>query len=151
MAGWKFSTTPFQRVPDGKTSMNGIARKILLVDDEDAILFAFSIILNDPDIDVHTARTLNEAFALLQKNAYDIVIADLWLNGTARFDGLDVISKVAKIQRECKIIVMTAYGDEIIKNIAISKGADFYLEKPVSPQTLKKLIVSMRVGRSCNI
>jgi DNA-binding NtrC family response regulator len=125
--------------------MSDAIKKILVVDDEESILFAFSKILMRPHIEVHTAQTLNEALALLQKNAYDIVIADLRLSGTANFEGLSVISSAAETQKECKIIVMTAYGDEKTKEKVFSQGADFYLEKPVSPQKIKELIASMGI------
>jgi DNA-binding response OmpR family regulator len=125
--------------------MSDSVKKILVVDDEDSILFAFSKVLVKPRIEVHTAQTLNEALALLQKNSYDIVIADLRLSGTASFEGFNVITSTAETQKECKIIVMTAYGDEKTKEKVFSLGADFYLEKPVSPQKIKELIASMGI------
>jgi DNA-binding NtrC family response regulator len=125
--------------------MSDSVKKILVVDDEESILFAFSKILMRPHIEVHTAQTLNEALALLQKNSYDIVIADLRLSGTANFEGFTVITAVTETQKECKIIVMTAYGDEKIKEKVFSLGADFYLEKPASPQKIKELIASMGI------
>lgn len=125
--------------------MSDSIKKILVVDDEESILFAFSKILVRPHIEVHTAQTLNEALALLQKNSYDIVIADLRLSGTASFEGFNVIATVAETQKECKIIVMTAYGDEKTKEKVFSLGADFYIEKPVSPQKIKELIASMGI------
>jgi DNA-binding response OmpR family regulator len=125
--------------------MSDSVKKILVVDDEDAILFAFSKVLAKPHIEIHTAQTLNDAFVFLQKNPYDVVIADLRLSGTSNFEGFDVISKVAETQKECKIIIMTAYGDEKTKEKVFSLGADFYLEKPVSPQKIKELIASMGI------
>jgi DNA-binding response OmpR family regulator len=120
-------------------------KKILVVDDEDAILFAFSRVLMQPNIEVHTAQTLNEALDLLQKNVYNAVIADLRLSGTTSNDGYTVIQKTAESQKECRIIVMTAYGDEKTKETVFSLGADFYLEKPVSPNKVKELIASMGI------
>jgi DNA-binding response OmpR family regulator len=125
--------------------MNDSIKKILVVDDEDSILFAFSKVLAGPHIEINTAETLNEALALLQKNSYDVVIADLRLSGTSNFEGFDVISKVTENQKECKIIIMTAFGDEKTKEKVFSLGADFYLEKPVSPQKIKELIASMGI------
>jgi DNA-binding NtrC family response regulator len=120
-------------------------KKVLVVDDEDSILFAFSKVLAGPHIEIHTAETLNEALALLQKNSYGVVIADLRLSGSANFEGFAVITAVSETQRECKIIIMTAYGDEKTKEKVFSLGADFYLEKPVSPQKIKELIASMGI------
>jgi DNA-binding response OmpR family regulator len=120
-------------------------KKILIVDDEDAILFAFSRVLMQPNIEIHTAQTLTEAQDFLQKNAYNAVLADLRLSGTTSNDGYAVIQKVTETQKECRIIVMTAYGDEKTKEMVFSLGADFYLEKPVSPHKVKELLVSMGI------
>jgi DNA-binding NtrC family response regulator len=125
--------------------MSDSIKKILVVDDEDSILFAFSKVLARPHIEIHTAQTLNEARALLQKNSYNVVIADLRLSGTANFEGFPVITAATETQKECKIIVMPAYGDEKTKAKVFSLGADFYLEKPVSSQNLKELIASMGI------
>jgi DNA-binding response OmpR family regulator len=120
-------------------------RRILVVDDEDAILFAFSKVLMQSNIVVDTAQTLNNALELLQKNVYSAVIADLRLSGITSNDGFAVIQKTAETQKECKIIVMTAYGDEETKEKVFALGADFYLEKPVSPHKVKELIASMGI------
>jgi DNA-binding NtrC family response regulator len=125
--------------------MSDSVKKILVIDDEDSILFAFSKVLAGPHVEIHTAETLNEALALLQKNTYNVVIADLRLSGTSNFEGFTVISAVSETQKECKIIIMTAYGDEKTKEQVFSLGADFYLEKPVSPQKIKELIASMGI------
>ena len=125
--------------------MNNGRKKILIVDDEDAIIFAFSKVLGKPTIEIHGAQTLNEAVALLQKNAYDAVIADLRLSGTTYNEGFDVIQTARASQKDCKIIVMTAYGDETTKEKIFGLGADFYLEKPVSPQKVKEILASMGI------
>jgi DNA-binding NtrC family response regulator len=126
--------------------MNNAPKRILVVDDEEAILFAFKKVLAAPSLDIHTAATLGQAMDLIERNPYDAVIADLRLSGDTSNDGYAVIQTVAEKQKECRIIVMTAYGDEKTKEKVFSLGAHFYLEKPVSPQKVKQLIASMGIG-----
>ncbi len=126
--------------------MNNTPKKVLVVDDEEAIRFAFTKVLAEPDLDIHTAATLGQALDLIEHNSYDAVIADLRLSGDTSNDGYEVIHAVAEKQKECRIIVMTAYGDEKTKEKVFSLGAHFYLEKPVSPQKVKQLIASMGMG-----
>jgi DNA-binding response OmpR family regulator len=119
--------------------------KILIVDDEEAILFAFSRVLMGPNSEVQTAQTLNGALDLLQKNAYRAVIADLRLSGTSNNEGYQVIQSAKANQKECKIIVMTAYGDDKTKEKVCSFGVDCYLEKPISPHKVKEILTSMGI------
>ena len=115
-------------------------KKILIVDDEEAILFAFSKVLMKHDLQIHTASSLNDAWNLMKKNEYQAVIADLRLSGTGNNEGFDVIRFVKTNQKNCKIVVMTAFGDENTKAKAFSLGIDHYLEKPISPYKLKEFL-----------
>jgi DNA-binding response OmpR family regulator len=105
--------------------------RILLVDDEEAILFAFRQVLKGPKIIVDTASTVDDAKRLLDQRAYGGVIADLRLTGANKMDGFEVVSYARLAQPACKIIVATAYGDEKTKAHILGLGADWYFEKPV--------------------
>jgi DNA-binding NtrC family response regulator len=130
---------------DWENMSTTVVKSVLIVDDEEAILFAFSKVLKRPDLEIHTAQTLNDALILLKKNSYAIVITDLRLSGSANFEGYTVLTNVGETQNNCKVIIMTAFGDEKIKEKVFSLGADFYLEKPVSAQKVKELIASMGI------
>jgi DNA-binding NtrC family response regulator len=120
-------------------------KKILLVDDEDAILFAFSKILQTKDMDVDTAQSTQEAETMLSQSSYEAVIVDLRLNGTDQTDGLTVVSMAKQRGHGCKVVVMTAYGSEKEKAFLEETGVDAYLEKPVSPTNLKQILGSLGV------
>lgn len=119
--------------------------KILIVDDEEAILFAFSKVLMAPNLEIHTAQSLAEALSLLEKNFYRVVIADLRLSGTTDNEGYDVIKSAKSTQKECNIIVMTAFGDDKTKEKVFSLGVDSYLEKPISPYKVKEIFAQMGI------
>jgi DNA-binding response OmpR family regulator len=120
-------------------------KKILLVDDEDAILFAFSKILQTKDMDVDTAQSTQEAETMLSQSSYEAVIVDLRLNGTDQTDGLSVASMAKQRGHGCKVVVMTAYGSENEKAFLEETGVDAYLEKPVSPTNLKQILGSLGI------
>ena len=119
------------------------ARNVLLVEDEEALLFGLKKLLEGTGAAVHGARTLEEARALLSRNAYQAVITDLRLTGTTIVEGLEVISLVKKMQPECKIITMTAYAGSETRSRVQELGADYYLEKPVSLKALKDILSSI--------
>ena len=63
---------------------------ILVVDDEESILFAVEQYIIAQDHTVDCARELEEAQALLDNIRYDLVIADLRLSGIHGAEGLDL-------------------------------------------------------------
>jgi DNA-binding response OmpR family regulator len=119
--------------------------RILMVDDEESILFAFKKVLTTPSVSVDTAATFAEALKLLQLKSYSAVIADLRLTGAALMEGFEVVREAKRMQTDCRVIVLTAYGENDTREKVFKLGADFYLEKPISPQKIKELLQSMGV------
>ena len=125
--------------------MSGEIKKILLIDDEEVILFGFKQVLMEPWLQVDTASTAGEAKALSEKNVYCAAIVDMRLSSSTAMEGLDLIPLLKTMQKNCRIIVLTAYGDEVIRRKAFNFGADLFLEKPVDPETLKKNLAALGI------
>jgi two-component system response regulator (stage 0 sporulation protein F) len=119
--------------------------RILVVDDEDVVLFAFKKVLSGPGITVETALSFKEAWKLIQLKSYKAIITDLRLSGVEIKDGLEVIREARRIQTECKIIVITGYGESDTREKVFKLGAEIFLEKPVAPEKIKELLQSMGV------
>jgi DNA-binding response OmpR family regulator len=120
-------------------------KRILLVDDEEVILFGFKHVLSEPWLQVDTADTREMALSLAETNVYAAAILDLRLSNSTTLEGLELIPVVKNTQKNCRIIVVTAYGDETIKRQALAAGADLFLEKPVSPEVIKKALDNMGI------
>jgi DNA-binding response OmpR family regulator len=114
--------------------------RILIVDDEPTILFAFSQYLKSPTVIIETASTFDEAVDVLKRQIFGAVIADLRLTGTTNIEGYEVIRQARRLQPSSKIMVVTAYGGDDIKKTIHDLGADYYFEKPVSPQKIKEVL-----------
>jgi DNA-binding NtrC family response regulator len=121
-------------------------QRILIVDDEKAILLAFKKLLQSPNIAVDTAATVEEAKDFLKENIYNVVIADLRLTGVDGEEGLEVIKNVKEINYQTSVILVTGYGSPAVMEQARSLGAAFYFEKPVSADVLKKAMKSLNIG-----
>lgn len=120
-------------------------KKILVVDDEEAILLAFKKLLQRPDVDVDGCDCLACAKDNVEKNFYDIVIADLRLSGTLSQEGFELIKYVKDRYYESIIVLITAYGSSGIKEKAYEMGVNFYFEKPVSVENLNDILKSINV------
>ncbi len=117
-----------------------MVRRLLIVDDEPAILFAFSQFLKAPAVLIETAETADEAMSLINRLSFDAAIVDLRLTGATTLEGWDVIRHLKGKQSLCTILVVTAFGGDEIKENVRRLGADYYFEKPVSPEKLKETL-----------
>ncbi len=120
-------------------------KRILVVDDEEAILLAFSKLLKRPDVEVDTCECIEDAKANLDSNYYDAVIADLRLSGTLGQEGFEIISYIRSKSKETRIALITAYGSCGTFEKAMKLGADLYFEKPVSMKNLNEVLNSIGV------
>lgn len=122
-----------------------IKKNVLVVDDEEAILLAFKKLLQRPGVNVDGCDSLLGAKEKVIENFYDVVIADLRLSGTLSQEGFELIQFVKDRSAETKIVLITAYGSNSIKEKARETGADFYYEKPVSVNNLNEILKSIGV------
>jgi len=125
------------------TSINK-KKRILLIDDEEALLFGFSRVLQAPDIEINSTQTCSEALMLIKENTYDVIIVDLWLSSSENIEGFEIINYAKSVQPEVRIIVLTAYGGEETKEKVHELGADYYFEKPISPKNIKEIIDKLK-------
>jgi DNA-binding NtrC family response regulator len=122
-----------------------VNQRILIVDDEKAILLAFKKLLQNPNIEVDTAETMDEAENSLKKNIYNAVIVDLRLTGVDGEEGLKIIKYVKEFHSRTHVILVTGYGSSAVMEKAQSLGAAFYFEKPVSSEILKNALKSLNI------
>ncbi len=121
-------------------------KRVLIVDDEIAILQAFKKLIERPGIEVDTADCLGESMSLLGENSYQVVIADIRLTGVRAEEGLEILHHVKNKSPDTTVIIVTAHGSPDIMKKAYFLGADFYFEKPVSFKVLNDAMKSIGVS-----
>ncbi len=99
--------------------------KVLLVDDEAAIRFALSELLDGTGVDIATAGSTEEA--LPQIEGVDLVVTDYAMPGKT---GLELLDAVRAHDETVPVIVITAQGSERIAVEALKRGAYDYIAKP---------------------
>jgi two-component system KDP operon response regulator KdpE len=100
--------------------------RVLVVDDEPAILKFLKPALEANDYDVASAGTVSEALKGIAKDAPDVVVLDL---GLPDGDGKDVIRQVRQWS-QVPVIVLSAREREAEKIEALDLGADDFVNKP---------------------
>jgi two-component system KDP operon response regulator KdpE len=118
--------------------------RILVVDDEPALLRILTVAIEARGFEVRAALTGTAAVELLAEHPPDAVILDL---GLPDVDGLDLLRRI-RTWSEMPIVVLTAEGAEERKVAALDDGADDYVTKPFStPELLARLRAALRSRR----
>lgn len=100
-------------------------KRVLLVDDEEKLLESIARRLRLLGFDPITAKDALTAIDLAQKNTIDLAIVDLQMPD---INGLVTITKLKEIQPKLKTILLTAHGNEKIKQTTESLST-FYFQK----------------------
>ena len=105
-------------------------RHLLVVDDEQSILFSMSEYFSRQGFTVDTAREQGEAERLIENTNYHVVIQDLRLGITRQNEGMEIIKLIHQRNPETRIVVLTSYGSSESEAEARRYGADAFLHKP---------------------
>jgi len=105
-------------------------KRLLLVDNEETILFAFSRYFSRCGFEVDCAREMEEAEALAAYTAYDLVIADLCLSAAGSTEGLEIVRYMRLRCPQARVILITAFDTPAVEREALRRGADAFVRKP---------------------
>jgi CheY-like chemotaxis protein len=108
---------------------DGAGKRLLLVDDEEAILRPMSKYFRELGYSVVPARDVPEAEKALARETFDLLILDIRLAPHER-GGLDVLRTLKTAQSPMPVVVMSAYVSHEVEVEALSLGARAVLRKP---------------------
>jgi len=105
---------------------------ILIADDQLDVLEALRLMLKAEGFQIETARSVAAILTMVETRDLDAVIMDLnyTRDTTSGREGLDLIPKIAALEPNLPIIVMTAWGSVDGAVEAIRNGAWDFIEKP---------------------
>lgn len=111
--------------------------RILVVDDEKGMRDFLSIMLNKDGYEVVCAANGAEAFSLLQREIFDLVISDVKMPDT---NGIDLLRAIKDLSAETVVIMITAYGTTESAVEAMKLGAYDYITKPFKVDEIRLII-----------
>ena len=123
----------------------GEATKILVIDDEEAICFAFARYFGSRGAKVWTASTLREGLELLDAQRPDVVFLDVRLPDG---NGLDLLERLRQAPGRPIVIVITAYGSLQAVTRAVRGKAYDLLAKPLDLDRAAELVETALAGRA---
>ncbi len=99
-------------------------KKILVVDDEEAIRSLYQAELEDIGFEVETAGSGEEALEKIKTFAPDLVTLDIKMPG---MNGLETLGEIRKRDKELPVVLCSAYGE--YKQDLTSWASDAYIVK----------------------
>jgi two-component system response regulator VicR len=107
--------------------------KILLADDEPSIASVVRRILEDGGFGFCHAQDGREVFPAVAAEKPDLIILDVMM---PKMNGFQVCRQLRQRGVLSPILILSAKGDLVDKEVGFSAGADDYLVKPFSPEEL---------------
>ena len=115
--------------------------RVLVVDDEPALLDAVGYALNSDGFEVETAIDGEHALELLSDDSIELVVLDIML---PRLSGIEVCRRMREAS-DVPIILLSARDAEVDRVLGLESGADDYVTKPFSmPELLSRVRAVLR-------
>jgi len=127
--------------------MGNDKKRILVIEDDQEMRSLLKDFFEEEGFEIDSVSNGSEAFRILVRELFDLVITDIRMPGLT---GLDILPGIKKLQPEAPIIVITAFGSEEVHRRAIERGATAYLEKPLHFHELKTMIHEIMSSKARN-
>jgi DNA-binding response OmpR family regulator len=115
-------------------------KRILVIDDEEAIRQMFSSFFEEHNFEVTTASNGVEALNILKETSFDLIFLDLRM---PEMDGIEVFRKTAEFDKDTPVYIMTGFEGEYesrLKQLQ-DEGMEFeLLIKPIKMDQLLALV-----------
>jgi len=119
-----------------------MAKRILVVDDDENILNLERTILEGKGFEVVAASSGGRALEILAKEAFDLILLDVMM---PEIDGFTVCRKIKEDSRlkEVPVIFLTAKGGGEALAEGFESGAVMYINKPFTANKLLTIVNTM--------
>ncbi len=110
---------------------------LLIVDDEESVRDSLYNWFMEDGYEVSCAADAKEALTKIEKQKFDIILADIKMPG---MDGMEMHRRIRALNSEAIVIIMTAFASVDTAVQALRDGAFDYVTKPFDPDDLSHLI-----------
>lgn len=122
--------------------IKSIILKVLIIDDEPDICYLLSALLKKINIDTVFVHNIADARLQLQEGNPGIIFLD---NHLPDGMGVDFIRNIKTHLPHAKIAMITAHDTAMDREKAMQEGADFFIGKPFSRDTIYKTLESLSI------
>ncbi|MFH1169777.1 MAG: response regulator [Chloroflexota bacterium] len=110
---------------------------VLVVDDNEDLLNTFSLILKRRGFDVATAEDGACAVDKFSRGHFDVILMDIVM---PRMNGVEAFRRIREINPDARVILMTAYSEDNLMQLALDEGARCIVHKPLNIDHMIELL-----------
>jgi DNA-binding response OmpR family regulator len=126
------------------TDTPAVERRILLIEDSEALSRRLVDLLSDPGSVAIAAQasTQSEALSRLQDTSFDVLVVDIEL---AEGNGVAVVRNARELSApdaQPLIVVLTNYASDFVRTHCLAAGADYFLDKMRDISQLKAIVAN---------
>ncbi len=114
--------------------------RILLIDDDDALLDVLALSFEDAGHEVLTAPDGTRGLARIHAEAPQLVVSDVNMPG---IDGFTLCRRLREADVQIPVILLTSRDSEIDEALGLELGADDYVAKPFSTRVLMARVAAL--------
>jgi signal transduction histidine kinase len=139
----RFQIIPASEGPAERQTPPGQAARVLLVDDDPRLLTVLSDVLRSEGHAITTAANGEEALAVFDPAAHDVVITDL---GMPRMNGWEVAERIKTRSSGTAVFILTGWGESVSAHESM-QFVDRVIAKPVSAEALLEQLAGLTRSR----
>lgn len=110
---------------------------LLIVDDDEAFRVRLGRAMEKRGFRLFLAGGVKEAIRRARENPPDYAVVDLRLEDG---DGLEVVNAIHELKENCRVVMLTGYGNIATAVAAVKAGAIDYLSKPADADDVEKAL-----------
>ncbi len=117
--------------------MGVCAGRILVIDDDVAVVEVLAVCLREQGYEVSSALTSGDGLRLITMSHPDVVLLDI---GLPDMNGVEVLRRIRSIDPTIRVIMVTANTDVLIAEESLRLGAFYYVDKPFDLAFLTRVV-----------
>ncbi len=119
-----------------------MAKRILVIDDQEEYLIVLKNLLTKAGYEVLTADNANEGLKTARNLEPDLILCDMSMPGADGVDVLDVVQDDAKLSKIPFVFLTAMHGDSL-RDHALRLGAKRYITKPFDHAVLLSTLAEL--------
>lgn len=116
---------------------------LLIIDDDEILCDRLAKAMQKRGYNVRTAYSVAQGIEAAKEFEPEFAIIDLRLGDG---NGLQIVEKIREIVDDCRIVMLTAYGNIATAVAAVKAGAVDYLAKPADADSIERALLQQNDG-----
>jgi len=114
-------------------------KSLLILDDDDPLRGRLARAMEKKGFLIKEAKTVSEGLITVRKSPPSFALIDLRLDDG---NGLDVVKELYTLKKDCRIVMLTGYGNLPTAVAAVKAGAIDYMAKPVDADDVEAALLA---------